>query len=135
MALPEQARRKPRIGTCCLSRLELGPDPLDGHRVRERIRTSEHAEAMGAWTSRELFGLHAPPERPAAYLVTTRADSFGYWTHSVVALTTETYRKGRQAGARADRGQLGRSCLICCKTILRLGTKNILIQETVLSEF
>jgi len=92
---------------------------------RERIRTSEHAEALGAWRSCELFGLHVPTEGPAAYLVTTRADSFGYWTHSVVALTTET-------GARADRGQLGR---FCCETILRLGTKNTFLNYVLDREF
>src|SRR5215467_4807673 len=47
----------------------------------------------------------------------------------------ETYCKGPQAGARADRGQLGRSCQICCKTILRLGTKNTFLNYVLDRKF
>jgi hypothetical protein len=72
----------------------------------------EQAEALG-WTSRELFGLHTPPERPAAsYQRLSRYDETGLiWLlqgRPVVALTTDaaaiqtssgrilTYRKHRK---------------------------------------
>jgi hypothetical protein len=54
----------------------------------------EQAEALG-WTSRELLGLHAPPERPAAsYQRLSRYDATGLvWLlqgRPVVALTAKT---------------------------------------------
>jgi hypothetical protein len=61
----------------------------DGHKFL--ARWDEQAEALG-WTARELFGLHAVPERPAAtYRRLSRYDETGLiWLlqgRAVVALT------------------------------------------------
>jgi hypothetical protein len=64
----------------------------DGHKFL--ASWGPQAEALG-WTARELFGLHAPPERPAAnYSRLSRYDETGLiWLlrgRPVVALTATT---------------------------------------------